>query len=89
LDLEDEDGAEPEVREDPIGLLAEAAGYEDRELWWERQVEQRRNAADLFDAILEAMAALWENYEPPLREARARRTCGVRSEKLSAKATRT
>ena len=70
LDLEDEDGAEPEVREDPIGLLAEAAGYEDRELWWERQVEQRRNAADLFDAILEAMAALRENYEPPLREAR-------------------
>ena len=70
LDLEDEDGAEPEVREDPIGLLAEAAGYEDRELWWERQVEQRRDATDLFDAIIEAMAALREDYEPPPREAR-------------------
>jgi len=70
LDLEDEDGAEPEVREDPIGLLAEAAGYEDRELWWERQVEQRRDATDLFDAIIEAMAALRGDYEPPPREAR-------------------
>jgi hypothetical protein len=70
LDLEDEDGAEPEVREDPIGLLADAAGYEDRELWWERQVEQRRDATDLFDAIIEAMAALREDYEPPPREAR-------------------
>jgi hypothetical protein len=58
------------VREDPIGLLAEAAGYEDRELWWERQVEQRRDATDLFDAILEAMAALREGYEPPSHEAR-------------------
>jgi len=51
---------ESEVREDPVGLLAAAAGYEDRELWWERQVEQRRDATDLFDAIMEAMAALRE-----------------------------
>jgi hypothetical protein len=58
------------VREDPIGLLAEAAGYEDRELWWERQVEQRRDATDLFEATMEAMAALREGHEPPLREAR-------------------
>ena len=61
---------ESEVREDPVGLLAEAAGYEDRELWWERQVEQRLDATDIFDAILEAMAALREGYEPPPREAR-------------------
>src|SRR5215207_10134488 len=70
LDLEGEDDVECEVREDPIGLLAEAAGYEDRELWWERQVEQRRDATDLFAAIIEAMAALREDYEPPPREAR-------------------
>ena len=61
---------ESEVREDPVGLLAAASGYEDRELWWERQVEQRRDATDLFDAIMEAMAALREGYEPPPREAR-------------------
>jgi hypothetical protein len=59
-----------EIREDPVGLLAAATGYEDRELWWERQVEQRRDATDLFDAILEAMAALREGYEPPPHEAR-------------------
>jgi hypothetical protein len=68
LDLAGE-GEESEIREDPIGLLAEAAGYEDRELWWERQVEQRRDATDLFDAILAAMSALREGYEPPPREA--------------------
>ena len=61
---------EPEVREDPIGLLAGAAGYEDRELWWERHVEQRRVATDVFGAIMEAMAALREGHEPPPREAR-------------------
>lgn len=65
-----EEEEQSEVREDPIGLLAEAAGYEDRELWWERQVEQRRDAAGLFEAILEAMAALREGYDPPPREAR-------------------
>jgi len=69
LDRDGED-EESEVREDPVGLLAEAAGYEDRELWWERQVEQRRDATDLFDAIMEAMTALREGHEPPVREAR-------------------
>ena len=68
MDLEDD--VEYEIREDAVGLLAEAAGYEDREMWWERQVEQRRDATDLFDAIIEAMAALREDYEPPPREAR-------------------
>ena len=69
LDLGGEEDEESEVREDPIGLLANAAGYEDRELWWERQVEQRRDARDLFDAILEAMSVLREGYESPPREA--------------------
>lgn len=59
-----------EVREDPIGMLAEAAGYEDRELWWERQVERRRDPTDVFEGILEAMTALREGHEPPPREAR-------------------
>ncbi|HVX11125.1 MAG TPA: DUF5682 family protein [Pirellulales bacterium] len=46
------------LREDPIGLLAEAAGYSDRELWWEHQVEQRLDPAGLFEGLLEAMTAL-------------------------------
>lgn len=65
-----EQNEESEVREDPIGLLAGAAGYEDSELWWEREVEQRRDATDLFDAIQEAMSALREGHEVPPHEAR-------------------
>lgn len=43
---------------DPLGWLAMAAGYSDGERWWEHMVEQRRDDAGLFAAILEAMAAL-------------------------------
>lgn len=49
------------ARPDPLGWLAEAAGYSDGERWWEHMVEQRRDAAGLFDAVLEAMAALRES----------------------------
>lgn len=47
-----------DLRGDPIGMLAEAAGYTDRERWWEVQVEQRQDASGLFEGILEAMTAL-------------------------------
>ncbi len=58
-------------RMDPIGELSRAAGYDDNELWWEIEVEQRRDAAELFAAIAEAMTALREHAPPPdLREAR-------------------
>ncbi|HEV8190683.1 MAG TPA: DUF5682 family protein [Ktedonobacterales bacterium] len=68
--------------EDPLALLAEAAGYADHELWWERQVEQRTNATDLFDGILEAMTALRSDLTPKdeeeaLREAHMRQ--GIRA----------
>jgi len=46
------------LRDDPIGALAEAAGYDDHELWWEQQIEQRQDAAGLFEGILEAMTAV-------------------------------
>src|SRR5688500_11016708 len=32
---------EEDVRDDPLGLLAEAAGYSDGERWWDHLVEQR------------------------------------------------
>ena len=50
--------ADLEARRDPLGWLARAAGEEDGERWWDRMVEQRRDGADLFAAILEAMTAL-------------------------------
>ena len=67
----------PSPPDDPIGTLAEAAGYTDHELWWEHQIEQRRNATDLFAGIMEAMAALRAEAPTPageeaLREAHMR-----------------
>jgi hypothetical protein len=51
-------------REDPLALLAQAAGYDDHELWWERQIEQRRDMVGFFDGILEAMTALRADTSP-------------------------
>jgi hypothetical protein len=50
--------AQQKVRTDPIALLAEAAGYTDHDLWWEHQIEQRRDMTGLFASILEAMSIL-------------------------------
>lgn len=55
----------PTLQEDPIGALAEAAGYTDYELWWEHQIEQRQDATDLFAGIMEAMTALRAHAPPP------------------------
>jgi len=55
--------AEDEVSDDPLGALAQAAGYTDRELWWEHQVEQRRDARGLFEAILDGMTELRRGRE--------------------------
>ncbi|MFH5803913.1 DUF5682 family protein [Alienimonas sp. DA493] len=56
------------IRADPLGWLAKAAGYDDRERWWEQQVEQRRDAAGLFDAIAEAMTELRTAAEAELED---------------------
>jgi hypothetical protein len=50
--------------EEPLQLLAQAAGYSDYDLWWEHMVEQRRDSHDLFAAILEAMSALRTDTTP-------------------------
>lgn len=71
----DTDGPEPEpdgtpapLRHDPIGLLAQAAGYHDSERFWEHLVEQQPHADGVFAAVAEAMsavrAALPENSGP-------------------------
>src|SRR5579859_4828172 len=51
-------------QDDPLALLAQAAGYTDHELWWERQIEQRHNATGLFESILEAMSELRADTAP-------------------------
>ncbi|GCE28157.1 hypothetical protein KDA_36410 [Dictyobacter alpinus] len=52
------------LREDPLTMLAQAAGYADHEMWWERQIEQRKNVVNLFEGILEAMTALRNEVKP-------------------------
>ncbi|GGR71624.1 hypothetical protein GCM10010252_07580 [Streptomyces aureoverticillatus] len=50
---------------DPLGALADAAGYDDPERWWEDVVEHRAAGGDVFapfDALGEAMGALRETY---------------------------
>ena len=44
------------MESDPLRLLADAAGYDDPERWWEDLVEQRDE--DVFEVIGEAMAAI-------------------------------
>lgn len=55
-----------DVRIDPLAVLAEAAGYDDPERWWEDVVEHRGvGAGDVlapFVALEEAMGALREEY---------------------------
>ncbi|MER7667800.1 DUF5682 family protein [Kitasatospora sp. NPDC096128] len=69
-----------ETAADPLALLAEAAGHDDPERWWEDVVEHRAPGADAlapFAAVAEAMAALraeglGESRRDDLREAHMR-----------------
>ncbi|WP_458688122.1 DUF5682 family protein [Nocardia tengchongensis] len=53
---------EPGDRTDPLGILADAAGYDDAERWWDAIVESASDA-DIFAAVNEAMGALREHAE--------------------------
>jgi hypothetical protein len=59
----------PALTQDPLLYLAQAAGYDDGERWWEHLVEERRDGAEVFQAITEAMIALrqavGETLHPP------------------------
>lgn len=55
-----------QIRTDPIAVLAEAAGYDDAERWWEDVVEHRLDDETPFAAIAEAMTAVRaEAPDPP------------------------
>ncbi|MEO5953593.1 MAG: DUF5682 family protein, partial [Chloroflexia bacterium] len=43
---------------DPLGWIAQAAGFSDGERWWEHMVEHRNDGTAIFTAILEMMSAL-------------------------------
>ncbi|MFF7977954.1 DUF5682 family protein [Streptomyces sp. NPDC007901] len=76
----EEPGTARQLRVDPLAALAEAAGYDDPERWWEDVVEHRGAAGERdvfapFAAVAEAMEALRETYgaggrdRDPVREA--------------------
>ena len=54
------------LERDPIGVLAEAGGYEDGESWWRDVIEENPAPAPIFAAISQAMTALREAASPPL-----------------------
>lgn len=80
-EADEPDEAAAAVRVDPLAVLAETAGYDDPERWWEDAVEHQGEDADAlapFEALAEAMAAIRERYgdgghsQDPLREAHMR-----------------
>ncbi|WP_089099342.1 DUF5682 family protein [Streptomyces hyaluromycini] len=82
-DAADESPTDRQLRVDPLAALAEAAGYDDPERWWEDVVEHRggtgeRDVFAPFAAVEEAMGALRETYgaggrdRDPVREAHMR-----------------
>ena len=52
-----------EVREDPFKALAEAAGYDNHEAWWNAMIEERQDDEDLFGVIIDVMTAVRESAE--------------------------
>ncbi|WP_234401969.1 DUF5682 family protein, partial [Thermobifida halotolerans] len=74
------EGEQTRARVDPLGVLAEAAGYDDPERWWDDVVEQRdADGPSPFPAIAEAMAAVRAELAPePETEREARREAHMR-----------
>lgn len=63
VDLSENNILTPQIK-DPLTWLAETAGYNDGERWWEHMVEQRQNEGkDLFLGILEVINALRNEVE--------------------------
>jgi Family of unknown function (DUF5682) len=48
----------PHEQQDPLAVLAEAAGYDDPERWWDDLVESRQDSSSPFPMIADAMAEL-------------------------------
>jgi hypothetical protein len=65
-----EAGEDDPIGRDPIGALAQAAGYDDGESWWADVIEQNPAPGPVFAAVADAMTALRAAAGPiPAREA--------------------
>lgn len=54
---------------DPLATLAAAGGYDDPERWWDDVIEHRRDGAEPFTVIAEAMGELRHDEQATGREA--------------------
>ncbi len=61
-----DDTGEEQIKLDPISYLAQAAGYQNGEKWWEQMFEHRQNGEQVFEAVTEAMQSLRQHL--PLKE---------------------
>jgi hypothetical protein len=66
------------LRRDPLGYMAQLAGYEDSERWWEVHFEERENSLEVFDVILEMMQVLREETAAVESEETLRREAYMR-----------
>lgn len=79
IPLPSSENEEPIVR-DPMGYIAEIAGFSDSERWWEATFEQPGHEGDIFSAIIELHTALrdelgrQETRHNRVREAYMRKT---------------
>jgi hypothetical protein len=80
---EPDNDAAPHLR-DPIGTLAQAAGYEDGESWWSDIIEQNPQPGPIFAAIADAMTTLRDG-EGPLAALEAKREAHMRLEIAAAR----
>lgn len=80
LQTEEPDEQLQAIAYDPLGYLAQLAGYTDRERWWEVMFEQSGEDTAVFESILDMMTALrteiGDNEQPYnlIREAYMRKT---------------
>ncbi|KOX34488.1 hypothetical protein ADK67_03210 [Saccharothrix sp. NRRL B-16348] len=68
----------PKASLDPLGTLAEAAGFDDPERWWEDVVEHHIDPRDLAEAVAEAMGALREEFADQVDARTLRREAAMR-----------
>ncbi|MEL6586929.1 MAG: DUF5682 family protein [Pseudomonadota bacterium] len=79
--LED-DAPPPEpdpIQRDPIGALAQAAGYQDGESWWQHVIEENPDPGPIFAAVSDAMGALRQEV-PKVEGVEAAREAHMRLE---------
>ncbi len=53
------------LQKDPLGYMAEIAGYSDSERWWEVTFEERENPDEIFPSIIQIMRVLREELQRP------------------------